>query len=127
MIERWLFALEGKYDNTAIDHYVIMPDHLHFILIIKNAHIGAKGTHIGAKGAHIGAPLPEMIQWFKTQTTNEYIRGVRAGDYPPFEGHIWQRNYFEHIVRNEQDLAELRSYIHENPIKWALLKSGKNR
>ncbi len=42
----------------------------------------------------------EMIQWFKTQTTNEYIRGVKNNMFPPFDKHIWQRGYYEHIIRN---------------------------
>ena len=58
------------------------------------------------------------MKWFKTQTTNAYIRAIKSGLYPPFDGHIWQRNYYEHIIRSEQGLAEIRKYIQYNPGKW---------
>ena len=92
-----------------------MPDHIHFILFNP-------GTRDAEAGAHAGAPLPEMIKWFKTQTTNEYIRGVKTGLYAPFERHVWQRNYYEHILRNDADLAEARGYVAGNPAKWELLR-----
>jgi REP element-mobilizing transposase RayT len=115
MIEKWLFELVNKYPGVTVDYYVIMPNHIHFILFVDGR------THRCAPtidNAGKGASLPEIIKWFKTQTTNEYIRGVKAGLYPPFVKHIWQRNYYEHIIRNEQDLYEIRKYIDENPIKW---------
>lgn len=104
MIENWLFKLETKYEGISIDCYVIMPNHLHVILFNT--------------GAHTGAPLPQIVKWFKTQTTNAYIRGVKDGLYPPFDQHVWQRNYYEHIIRNEHDLTDIRRYIEENPLKW---------
>jgi REP element-mobilizing transposase RayT len=51
-------------------------------------------------------------------TTNEYIKGVKNGFYPAFNGHVWQRNYYEHIIRNEDDLNEIRKYIEANPSDW---------
>ena len=55
-----------------------------------------------------------MMDWFKTMTTNEYIRSVKAGSYPPFDGHVWQRNYYEHIIRSEQEFLEAWKYIEHN-------------
>jgi putative transposase len=72
------------------------------------------------RGAHAGAPLPEIVQWFKTMTTNEYIRGVGAMGWPPFPGKLWQRNYYEHVIRDEAALDRIRRYIEENPLRWAL-------
>ena len=62
----------------------------------------------------------QIVKWFKTQTTNEYIKGVKHEKYPPFEKHLWQRGYYEHIIRNQQDLDEIRRYIENNPAKWVL-------
>ncbi|MBW1788124.1 MAG: hypothetical protein JRK53_16105 [Deltaproteobacteria bacterium] len=70
-------------------------------------------------GEHTGSPLPRVIQWFKTMTTNEYIRGVKQHGWPPFAGKLWQRNYYEHIIRNENDMAHIREYIRNNPVRWA--------
>ena len=52
--------------------------------------------------------LGNVIGWFKTMTTNMYIRGVRDLGWHQFEGKLWQRNYYEHIVRNEDELDEIR-------------------
>ena len=107
-IVKWLYELEQKYSGISIDCCAVMPDHIHFVLIIT--------------GAHAGAPLPEMIKWFKTQTTNECIRLVKSGLFPGFQGHVWQRGYFDHIIRNDADLAETRQYIRNNPLNWILNK-----
>jgi len=51
-------------------------------------------------------------------TTNEYIRGVKSGIYPSFNKRIWQRNYYEHIIRDKDDYEKRWRYIDENPLKW---------
>ncbi|MEW6709450.1 MAG: transposase [Candidatus Riflebacteria bacterium] len=61
------------------------------------------------------ANLFQMIQWFKTQTTNEYIKCVLKKGWPRFNERFWQRGYYEHIIRNEDELAETRAYIINNP------------
>ncbi len=71
------------------------------------------------QGAHPGAPLPEIVQWFKTMTTNAYIRGVKTDSWMPFTGRLWQRNYYEHIIRNENALQRIQEYILHNPAQWA--------
>jgi REP-associated tyrosine transposase len=65
------------------------------------------------------APLPTVIQWFKTMTTSEYIPGVKAASWPSFNGRLWQRNYYEHVIRNEDSLNRIRQYIIDNPARWA--------
>ena len=51
-------------------------------------------------------------------TTNAYIRGVRDHDWPPFPGRLWQRNYYEHIIRSETTIDAIREYLHTNPLRW---------
>jgi REP element-mobilizing transposase RayT len=58
------------------------------------------------------------MDWFKTMTTNEYIRGVKEQDWQPFYRKLWQRNYWEHIVRNEKELERIRTYVINNPTNW---------
>jgi len=55
-------------------------------------------------------------------STNEYIRGVKQRGWKPFSGKLWQRNYWEHIIRNESELNRIREYIGDNPAKWELDK-----
>jgi REP element-mobilizing transposase RayT len=56
-----------------------------------------------------------MIGWFKTMTTNRYIVGVKDKNWKRFAGRLWQRNYYEHIIRNDSDLHAIRQYIASNP------------
>lgn len=109
LAEKWLLELENKFRNVKIEKYIIMPNHIHFILSIYTQ-----------AGDHIGSPLPDMIDWYKTMTTNEYIRGVKKNLFPPFNKHIWQRGYYEHIIRNEASYQETWEYIDTNPLKWEL-------
>jgi hypothetical protein len=51
-------------------------------------------------------------------TTNEYIRGVKQRGWPPFPDRVWQRNYYEHIVRSRDSLERIRGYIVTNPERW---------
>ena len=69
--------------------------------------------------ARFGASLSEIIQWFKIMTTNEYIRGVKQSGWPPFRKRVWQRDYYEHIVRDDGALDRIRQYIADNPARWA--------
>ena len=58
------------------------------------------------------------MDWFKTMTTNAYIRGVKQSGWSPFAGRLWQRNYYERIIRNDAELAAIREYIDVNPAQW---------
>ncbi len=76
------------------------------------------GRH-GGLPQRMGSKLSSAIQWFKTMTTNEYIRGVKSLNWQSFDRRLWQRNYWEHIIRNEQAYDRISNYIKKNPSKWA--------
>lgn len=69
-------------------------------------------------GEHIGSPLRDVVQWFKTMSTNEYIRGVKTLGWPRFHKKLWQRDYWEHIIRDERSYQNIANYIINNPAKW---------
>ena len=69
-------------------------------------------------GEHIGSPLHSVVQWFKTMTTNAYINGIKQHGWQPFNTRFWQRNYYEHIIRDQRAYEEIAAYIIENPINW---------
>jgi REP element-mobilizing transposase RayT len=81
----------------------------------KNILVEHKTTILGE---HVGSPLHRVVQWFKTMTTNEYIRGVKTLGWQPFDGKLWQRNYYEHIIRDERAYLTISKYIINNPAKW---------
>jgi len=63
--------------------------------------------------------LSQVMRWFKTLTTNEYLRRFKQEGWPRLAGKLWQRNYYEHIIRHPDALQKIRRYIAENPTKWA--------
>lgn len=62
--------------------------------------------------------IGDMMDAFKSITTVEYIRGVKTFGWRPFDSKLWQRNYHEHIIRNEQSYRIISEYIINNPVKW---------
>lgn len=130
VVTRWWTELVHAFAAVETDAYVVMPNHMHGIIVIHADHhlVGAdlrvgpdRARRVGPhahKGAHKGAPLHQIVQWFKTMTTNEYIRGVKTLGWLPFDGKLWQRNYYEHIIRDDADLARIRAYIAANPLRW---------
>ena len=64
--------------------------------------------------------MGDVVGWFKTMTTNAYIRGVKAARWPRFDKYFWQRNYWDHIIRDDRSLKSIRRYIELNPQKWTL-------
>jgi putative endonuclease len=61
-----------------------------------------------------------MVQWFKTMTTNNYIHGVKEQGWQPFKGILWQRSFYDHVIRDEASLNRIREYISTNPLRWDL-------
>jgi putative transposase len=84
----------------------------------SNSSLRPHGTLEGSIG--------RMIQAFKSITTVEYIAGVKGKGWRSFPGRLWQRDYHDHIVRNQRDLERIRKYIADNPMKWGL-KDRKRR
>ncbi|MEC4676729.1 MAG: transposase [Nitrospirota bacterium] len=135
LVIKWWKKLQDKYDAVEIDEYVVMPNHFHGIVITTNDTIvGAIPCNRPHENPMPGEPdekpipgenmvsplrvLGQYISWFKRMSTNEYIRGVKQNDWPRFNGKLWQRNYWEHIIRNEHELNRIRQYIIDNPLKW---------
>ncbi len=88
-------------------------------MAMAKPHAGVKKkSEPSNQGEHTGSPLHLVIQWFKTMTTNEFIRNVKYHGWEPFENKIWQRNYYEHIIRNEELHNKIANYIRNNPASW---------
>lgn len=118
MVEKWYYELENKFPEIKCHQMIVMPDHFHCILQIVDSNditVGADlcvcpdiiEQSIGIRGEHNGSPLHRVVQWFKTMTTNEYIRGVKTKKWQSFRGKLWQRNYYEHIIRNKRSYQNI--------------------
>ena len=122
MVLRWLSEVPHKFPYVSVDEHVVMPNHVHVIFFI---HTGARvrlsrmprETAEGQAGV-LRPALGRVVGWLKTMSTNEYIRGVKEKDWPPFPGRLWQRNYYERILDSQKQLDAARVYIARNPANW---------
>jgi REP element-mobilizing transposase RayT len=64
--------------------------------------------------------LGDIVGAFKSLATTGYIAGVKAKGWLEFRGRLWQRNYYEHIIRDEDALNRIRRYVDDNPARWEL-------
>jgi len=119
------------YTGIEIDEFVVMPNHIHGIIVIVPVGATPRGCP-GVSGQlreNAGTlSLPDMVHRFKTMTTKRYADGVKQSGWQRFPGKLWQRNYWEHIIRNEMELDRIREYIYTNPTLWESdrLNFGKN-
>jgi REP element-mobilizing transposase RayT len=67
----------------------------------------------------IAPTLPYIVQRFKTLTTHKYMNGVNQQGWQYFQIRLWQRNYYEHVIRDEADLNRIRAYISANQSRWS--------
>lgn len=99
IVDETIRAIPDHYPGILVDQYIIMPDHVHLILSFRN--IGPDGRQIAAP-----TPLSKIIQQMKR------IASKQAG-VP-----LWQKGFYDHVIRNDVDLANVRQYIRNNPLKW---------
>ncbi|KPK87129.1 hypothetical protein AMJ80_12340 [bacterium SM23_31] len=116
-----------KRKNIVLDAYVVMPNHFHGILFMIDTRRGIPPRRDCAPtntendrnyrkfGEMISGSLPAIIRSFKSAATKK-INNLRNERGTP----LWQRNYYEHIIRNDADLQKIREYITNNPLKWEL-------
>ena len=132
MVEHWWLELPRKFPEVVLDKHVVMPNHFHGILIIEREAVltppaGVRVARCRSPGDRaVGKPrqpgyapvLGDIMDWLKTMSTNGYIRGVKTFGWPRFSGRFWQRNYYEHVIRDENDFDQKRRYIADNPRRW---------
>ncbi len=107
MVQDHLLSLPDRFDEVDIDSFVIMPNHVHFIIEMNLESFDEPGLD-----------LARPIQAFKSLTTRDYGVGVRNLGWRPYQGVLWQKRYFETIMRNENWLERHRNYIANNPSHW---------
>ena len=102
--------LPQRFDNVELDEFVMMPDHVHFVLWLLDDD-SRRGGHLAAQGGRTPAPtLPAIVGTFKTVAAKAINRAQDSIGQP-----VWQRSYYEHIVRNDRELERIREYIRNNP------------
>ena len=127
IVEHWVMEITKKFPNAKIDIHQVMPNHTHITIIIVGAGY-SRPTKTPVKLPTLG----QIIAYFKYQTTiaiNNYfiesgaktapLQNRTGGNTQPLRfKKIFQRNYYEHIIRNEDELNHIREYIINNPLDW---------
>jgi len=119
--DSWLW-LASQYDYVELDEWVVMPNHIHGIIIVNDC----RGDSHCRGDSRIAPtekrkPIGRLIGAFKTVST-KHINIMRGTPGIP----VWQRNYYEHIIRNDTSLNRIRAYIVNNPIQWELDMENPN-
>jgi len=107
--ECW-YDLPKHYVNCSLDSFVILPNHVHGIVVIDNRNVVGNGfkpfpTH----------GLSEIVRGFKTFSSRKINERVRNRDR-----FSWQKSFYDHVIRSEKSLEKIREYIQNNPMKWDL-------
>jgi putative transposase len=114
--ECW-FGLARRFPRVILDTFLLMPNHVHGLMSLVGAGLAPPGVHTGADHTtehDRTAGLPEIVGAFKSISTRRINEVFRT------PGSVfWQRGYYEHIVRDGEDLANIRRYILENPARWS--------
>jgi REP element-mobilizing transposase RayT len=147
MVENLWNFMPQRFPGIILDEFVAMPNHFHAIFQIAPPTagaplLGAQGGQsivgaplVGAQRGQsiVGAPLVgaptragtspaptvgEIVGAFKSLTANEYFRNVQLFGWKTLPKGLWQRNFYEHIIRNDRELEAMRAYIRENPARW---------
>lgn len=98
---QWL-QIPGRFNGLQLDSFVVMPNHFHGIIKIEES---IPDQTIG-----------KIVGAFKSLVANEYIKYCKDKSVPAEK--LWQRNYYEHIIRDEEDYSRIVDYIENNPMKW---------
>jgi transposase len=101
ILKEILLSLTKYYPNSILTDFVIMPNHLHFIWFNQD-----------------NVPLSEIVKKFKGNATKQYHSFMISQNkaYEP----LWQRSFYEHIIRDDKDYERIASYIENNPLQWEL-------
>ena len=98
--EEQLLLLEKRYSDVSVDAYIIMPNHIHIILIMNEA-----------AGASPRPTVMDVVCTYKSLTTKECKKNG-------FTNKLFQTSFYDHVIRNRKDYEEIIKYIHENPMRW---------
>jgi REP element-mobilizing transposase RayT len=115
-------TIPGYFPHFGLEGYVVMPNHLHGILVLQDAHRAKHPPKADAsplqpprsKGTQPGS-VQAVIQTFKAISTRRFhaLPGMKLN-------RLWQRGFYDHVIRDEAELNRIRAYVEENPLRWAL-------
>jgi len=100
--------IPGWHVGASVDAFIVMPNHVHGIITLLEVGADRRTSLAGVVGA------------WKSRTTLAYGEGVLRAGWPRFDGQLWQRGFYDHVVRDRCDLDRIREYILGNPARWCV-------
>ena len=134
IVEKCWCTIPEHFPQVTVDEFVVMPNHVHGIITIGTTvgvnHVGANDVGVNDVGANDYLPLPSnetprSLQHGTSRTIGSMVRGFKIGVTRWFRANtdihkVWQRNYYEHIIRNEDSYLKIADYIQTNPQRWEI-------
>ncbi len=113
-VNEYILKIPTIYKHVQIDKYVIMPNHIHMIIIINGDDSG--------NGRTMFAPtnMRQRCEQSDKPTISRIIKHMKSKVSKQIGYSIWQRSYYDHIIRNQLDYERIWQYIDNNPSKWEL-------
>jgi len=112
--------LPQHFPSVRLDSFVVMPNHMHCIIILTDTEQRARLNHAPTDGqktrSHALGHIVNSLKSFSTRKINVLRRTPGMM--------VWQRNFHEHIIRNQIEMERIRRYIHENPMRWEMKHRG---
>ena len=110
-------AIPAHFSSVELDEFIVMPNHVHGILMLSPSSSAESNPIVSTPVERFGHPVagsvPTIIRSFKAAATRDVRRFLQRSDFV-----VWQRNYYEHVVRDENALVRIRQYIIDNPARW---------
>jgi REP element-mobilizing transposase RayT len=100
--------LERHYANVALDYFVVMPNHIHGVIFLR----GAERAGLKPAPTREVVPMTEVVRAFKTFSARRINEALGRREA------VWQRNYYDRVIRNDRELNAIRDYIQFNPARW---------
>jgi REP element-mobilizing transposase RayT len=127
IIQKEILNIGNGLKNILVDCYIVMPNHVHFIIdisfdvgadLVSAQNLSGQTQGLSLHNSDIGL-LSRIIQKFKSVSTVKYIHLMKSKNRSCITK-IWQRSFYDHIIRNEIELNKIREYIYKNPANWEL-------
>ena len=114
IVQKQWKLIPKRYQHVELDEYIIMPDHFHGILFLQSLDWAGVGQ---VQDLPLHAPtIGDIVGSFKSLCVHDWLKHIYKNKINEI-GKFWQRNYYEHIIRDENELNRIREYIINNPLK----------
>ena len=100
--EKYIRQINDFYADITVEQYVIMPDHIHLLIVVHSGQTFSSAPTAARQHARVS----QIVSTFKRFCNKEY------------GANIWQRSFYDHVIRNREDYEEIVKYIYENPMRW---------